>query len=510
MKPQTQTGDGASRWSVGRLVRALYEPVDNASLTLFRIVFGAILAWEIYRYYENNWIKGVFIDPEFHFKYLGFGWVEPLPGDGMFVLFALLGVAGIGIALGLFYRLCVLFYGVGWLYIFLLEEAKYLNHYYMVILLCLLMSTMPLNRAWSIDALMNPYIRSRTAPAWSLWLMRAQVGIVYFYAGVAKLKWDWLMGRPTLLMWTSWAHDKPVVSEFPPALMAYFLSYGGLLLDLFVVPFLLWRKTRWLAFGAALFFHSSNKLLFAIGIFPYFMTAATTLFFDPDWPRRVWAKIRPGVSRAKREETGAPQLKGPVTLTPQRRMWAAILGVYLVIQLLLPLRHYLYPGTVLWTEEGQYFAWHMLLRSKRYKARFWVVDPTTDAVKWVDPLKYLPQWQARSFAKRPDRIVQFAHYLEERLERRGMHNQAIHAEVYVSLNRRDFQLLIDPDVDLTEVKRSLWPRPYILPLTEPLPPMSEAVKEIRDSLSDDDEETEEETGSGPGKVLKSESGRDTE
>jgi vitamin K-dependent gamma-carboxylase len=45
-------------------------------------------------------------------------------------------------------------------------------------------------------------------------------------------------------------------------------SYGGLLFDLLVVPFLLFRHTRPLALLAAVGFHLMNSQLFTIGIFP--------------------------------------------------------------------------------------------------------------------------------------------------------------------------------------------------------------------------------------------------
>lgn len=469
-----QPEEGASR------VALLYAPVDNASLILFRIVFGAILTWDVSRFLSEGWIRPTYIEPEFHFKYLGFGWVEPLPGDGMLMLFALLGVAAVGITLGLFYRFCALIFGVGWLYVFLLEEVQYLNHYYLVILICFQIACMPLHASWSVDAMMNPSIRSRTAPAWALWLIRIQIGIVYFYAGLAKFKWDWLAGRPTLFMWLNWAEGKAVVESIPPELAAYGLSYGGLLLDLLVVPLLLWRRTRWAAFCAALFFHASNKLLFKIGIFPYFMIAVTTLYFDPDWPRRLWRRLR----RVAPIERGRPIVSAPaapISVNGRRKLWAGVLGLYLLIQLLVPLRHHLYPGTVIWTEEGQYFAWHMLLRMKRFRGKMWVTDPATGEKMWIDPHKYLPKWQADAFGKRPDMIVQFAHYLDERLEARGMKDQEIRAEIYASLNGRPAELLIDPEIDLTEVRRSLWPRSYVLPLTHPLPPMSKIIEEIKRS-----------------------------
>ncbi len=60
-----------------RLARRLFEPIDIASLVYFRVVFGAIMLWEVWRYLSNGAIKRNYIVPEFHFTYHGFDWVQP-------------------------------------------------------------------------------------------------------------------------------------------------------------------------------------------------------------------------------------------------------------------------------------------------------------------------------------------------------------------------------------------------------------------------------------------------
>ena len=86
----------------GRLEK-FFRPVDAASLVVFRIGFGLILFWEVCRYFSHNWIAGQYIRPEFYFPYIGFHWVQPWPGNGMYVHFAILGATALCIALGLFY-----------------------------------------------------------------------------------------------------------------------------------------------------------------------------------------------------------------------------------------------------------------------------------------------------------------------------------------------------------------------------------------------------------------------
>jgi vitamin K-dependent gamma-carboxylase len=54
----------------------LFEPVDIASLVFFRIAFGAIMVWEVAKYFVHGWIKLDYINPDYHFSYYGFGWVQ--------------------------------------------------------------------------------------------------------------------------------------------------------------------------------------------------------------------------------------------------------------------------------------------------------------------------------------------------------------------------------------------------------------------------------------------------
>ena len=285
---RVNAGAGAgAEWlpSLGAALRALparlFAPVDIASLACFRIVFGAIMLWEVIRYFSHGWIERYFITPTFHFTFYGFGWVQPWPGDGMYWHFFALGVLALLIMVGFLYRLSAALFFLGFTYVFLLDQARYLNHFYLVCLLSLLMVLIPAHRALSVDALARPSLRAATAPAWALWLLRAQVGLVYFYAGVAKLNGDWLRGEP-IRDWLAYRTDFPIIGPlFTQEPVMWMFAYGGLLLDLLLAPLLLWRRTRWFAFALAVLFHLLNAGLFSIGIFPWLMIAATVMFFPP-------------------------------------------------------------------------------------------------------------------------------------------------------------------------------------------------------------------------------------
>ena len=144
------------------------------------------------------------------------------------------------------------------------------------------------------------------------------------------------------------------------------------------------------------------------------------------------------------------------------------LGLWVLIMCYMPLRHFLIPGNVSWTEEGHQFSWHMKLRSKSGALELIATDPSTGERWTVDQSQYLTSRQRLKMQGRPDMIVLFSRFLVEALRKEGHRDVEIRAEARISLNSRERQLLIDPTVDLTKVSRSLEAAPWILPLETPL------------------------------------------
>ncbi len=452
---------GAMMSFASSLRNRAWSAVDNASLVYFRIAFGAIMLWEVGRYFAHGWIAAAYTEPAFYFPYWGFKWVQPWPGVGMYIHFGALGVLAVFIAIGLWYRVSAILFCLGFTYVFLLDQTHYLNHFYLVALISFLMIWVPADRALSIDALRKPGIRSNNAPAWTLWLLRAQIGIPYFYGGLAKLNSDWLRGEP-LRTWLAHRTEFPIIGPlFTEEWMVLLLSSGGLVIDLVAVPCLLWSRTRKYAFAVLVVFHLMNARLFSIGIFPWFMIAATAMFFRPDWPRRWF-------SRGPREPVG-DEGAAPSPSRPAQRTVFAAAAVFLALQLLIPLRHHLYPGNVSWTEEGHRFAWRMKLRSKTAVVRLFATDAVRNRTWDVDPLDYLTRRQLRKVSTRPILLLQFAHHIADELRQDGFSKIEIRARVYAQLNGREPQLLIDPTVDLAAETRTLGPTTWIMPLETPPP-----------------------------------------
>src|SRR5438034_94191 len=181
---------------VENLRKNAFAPIDIASLVVFRIAFGLLSLWHIWPLLSRDWIRPFWLEPRLLFKYYGFSWVHPWPGNGLYIHSAVLGILAAFIALGFLYRISAALFFLGHTYIFFLDEGRYQNHDYLICLFSFLLIFVPAHRAFSVDAWLWPKLRSPTAPAWSLWLLRAQMGVVYFFAGVAKIAPDWLHGEP--------------------------------------------------------------------------------------------------------------------------------------------------------------------------------------------------------------------------------------------------------------------------------------------------------------------------
>jgi vitamin K-dependent gamma-carboxylase len=435
------------------LRQALTAPVDVAALVAFRVMFGLVLVWESCRYFSHGWIAKYWIAPAFNLPYPGFGWLPHLPGDGMYGLWLLIGALALLVTLGAAYRVATVLLVLAFTYQFLLEQARYLNHFYFIILISGLMAIVPANRRWSVDAAFRPRLRSDQVPAWTLWLFRFQVGVMYFYAGVAKLGRDWLAGEP-MGMWLAARTDFPILGPlFTHPNAGIVAAWLGTAVDLLAVPLLLYRRTRVPALIVLGAFHFLNARLFQIGVFPVLAMAGTLLYCEPDWPRRLLRL--------------PPAQPAESAVVPPRRAVAVLLGSYVAVQLLVPLRHYVYPGDVNWTEEGHRFSWHMKLRTKSGSASFTVIDRSSGQQWSVDPQERLTSWQYAQVATHPEATLQYAHELARRWADYGIPNVEVHAQTFVSLNGRNPMPLVNPDVDLAAIDRCRMPG-CILPLEEPL------------------------------------------
>ena len=439
-------GDGGepSQGAWQRFKELLASPVNGASLAMFRMAVGFVMFLEAYSICQpsasvngSTALKTYYAGSDIHFSfpYEGFEWLPLWPANWITVLVWALGIAGLLMAAGFLYRASAAVVFLVWGYFYAIESTRtyWMSYYYLELLATFLMIWMPAARRYSVDAwLARNREGPRTVPDWTIVLLRGQLVIAYFYAGVAKLNTDWMLDA----MPVRWFLEKPHVAArlqhlFGPGsaeavknlvhspALAYFISWVGAVFDLAAGFLLLNRRTRMFGMILMLIFHGINHFILFTDIvwFPLVGVTTALIFLDTDWPERFWKWIRrprfarpdwgwflaglltvPGVGAAlgwKLAPTPRPRRQNLFQLSA---VTVPLVLFWLAWQALMPLRHYLIPGDARFTFEGLRWSWR--LKADYYRSEpceVTVVDPAivstnTTTIYWTnwlgDPVLY--------------------------------------------------------------------------------------------------------------------------
>ncbi len=420
--------------------RLLFTKIDNSQLVVFRVFFGILIALESFGALATGWVKETLIDPKFTFAFIGFEWLQPLPENGMYLYFFIMGTLGVLIALGFKYRFSIITFTLMWIGVYLMQKSSYNNHYYLLALISLFMCFFPANQSNSIDAKKNPAIQGNSMYAYIKWVVVLQLFIVYTYASIAKLYGDWLdFGIVEILM--KGKVNYPLIGTFLQQPWVHkIIGVTGIVFDLLIVPALLWKPSRKIAFSLSLFFHLFNSIVFQIGIFPYLALAFSVFFFEPETIRKAFLK--------KRE----PFVNQKIHIPQYKNLFVLGIGIYFTIQFLLPLRHHLIKDDVLWTEEGHRLSWRMMLRTRTGKIQFNVVNNDNGNSKIIRFEEHLTKKQQRKIGAYPDFIWQFAQRVKKEHAKNGEDVSVYAQNSKVSINGRPYMAFIDSKVDLANEK----------------------------------------------------------
>ncbi len=460
---------------MARVRTTLAEGVDPAGLAAFRFLFGSLVALGSARFLDAGWPEKLYGAPAHFFRFAGFEWVPTVDGDSARLCYAAFIVLGIGIATGTLYRVCMATFVVLFAWVQLTDVTNYLNHYWLVLLLGTLMCVLPAHATWSIDAWLGR-ARRHTVPRLAYVLLRFQVGVVYAFAALAKVGGDWLLYGQPLGVWLPPRSSLPLIGPLlHEPLLALSLSWGGFLYDATIVPLLLWRRTRPLAYVLVLVFHGLTRAFFDIGMFPFIMAVATTVFFSPSWPSSLVRRFRTTTTMGA---TSRPIATATTTRLPQSVL--AIAALYAVIQVGLPLRHLAVSDNVLWDEAGMRWSWRVMVREKSGSLSF-RVTATTAAGRHktyeVSPHDYLTWRQVNEMVGQPDLILQLASLVRDDFVARGHRDVEVRADSAVTLNGRPAAPFIDPAIDLLQVDDCWFCRPsFVLPAPPTTPPSAFRVR----------------------------------
>lgn len=425
-----------------------FKNIDNSPLIVFRIFFGFLIACESFGAILTGWVHKVLIAPKFTFSFIGLDWLQPLPGFGMYFYFIIMGLFGIAIMLGYRYRVAIISYTILWAGVYFMQKTSYNNHYYLLLIISFYMIFLPANQYASLDVKQQRTLEQKAMPYWVSLLFIIQVAIVYFYAAIAKFYPDWLNGTFTRILLAGTTSNEFFLTLFSNKYFYLFIAYAGILFDLLIVPLLLFKKTRTIALVASLSFHLFNAIFLQIGIFPFFALTFSLFFYPPEKIRKLFLKNKPVFNESVAENhVGKP-------------IFLFFLLPFLFIQLLLPLRHHLIEGDVLWTEEGHRLSWRMMLRKRDGFINFKIKNNNTGEMTSYDYHKNLSPKQARTLATKPDFIWQYCQKIKQ--EYHGK-NISIFIDCKNNINNGEFKTLIDPKQDFAKAEWNyFWHNEWIL------------------------------------------------
>jgi hypothetical protein len=435
------------------------KQVSIAPLVTFRIVFGLLMFFSIARFWWRGWIDTIYVQPRFHFTYLGFEWVQPLGSTGMYVLFGAILLATLLISLGLFYRIAAIVFFLGFTYVELIDVTTYLNHYYFISLVAFLLIWLPANRSYAMDVWLKRVEPKATVPAWTIGIVRFQMAVVYVFAGLAKLNTDWLIDAQPMRTWLPGKTHLPIVGQYMyQTWVAYLFAWFGAAYDLFIVFFLLNRKTRPVAYVFVVIFHVATAIFFpGIGMFPYVMITCSLVFFSGSFHERLLSFLPYYQRRA------TTSVENSTYRFQSRKVLEYAIALYVLFQLIIPMRFLLYPGHLFWHEEGYRFSWRVMLMEKSGAAYFTVKDKATHQQFEVTNTAYLTALQEKMMSTQPDMILKYAHYLASEFKKRGLVNPEVYGEIYVSLNGERSTLFIDSTVNLAAQRVGWQHYNWVLP-----------------------------------------------
>ena len=395
----------------------------------------------------QGWVHELYVKPGFFFSFYGF---EAMPRVGefaLYVIYFLTVIAALCIALGFFYRLACSAFFIGFTYLELYDATNYLNHYYLICIFAFLLIFLPARRAYSLDVKYGRVKEANKVSAWMVYIIMAQIGIVYTYAGLAKLHPEWIMDFMPMTIWLKERGNWPIIgSFFSWSFTPILFSILGALYDLFIFWFLIFKKTRPWAYVAVIIFHLLTWSMFNIGLFPLIMITSNVIFFSAGWHQKVLKRI------GKVPKENAMVKRVPVGLL-----------LFMLVQLILPIRFLFYNSQTVWAEEGYRFSWRVMLVEKSGLASFTIKEKGKAGFE-VDNSEFLVPFQEKQMAIQPDFILQYAHFLGEHYSKKlGTKDIQVYVNSHVALNGRVSQPFIREDLDLLSISDNFKTKDWIIP-----------------------------------------------
>jgi len=439
---------------IEKLKNSLFEPKHASALGLFRILFGSLMLIEMLSYLSKDVPGKMFGATKIFFPYNFSAFLPDFSADVILAIIYLNIVACVAIIIGKFYRIALTVFLIGLSLIFFSDKSLYNNHIYLFVLLSFILLFVKGDK-WGT---LKHKFKSATIPNWNYLILKLQIVIVYFFGGVSKLTEQWLNGsvaRATFENNTVEFLNRLATNEAA----INFIVYGGLFYDLLIGFLLLFKKTRLIVIPVILFFNITNAIMFDdIGIFPYFMIASLLLFYKADLPQKLYDKF---IQKHKNKK-----VKIANYTDNNKKLIPYFFGAYLLIQTLLPLRHFLSEGDPDWNYKGHYFSWRMKVQTRDLQTmKFSAISKANQQQFEVKMQEHINFTQYKLLGFDPEASIRYANYLKKYYQKKQRKQVGVYGLIKIELNGSgEFFDMINPQYDLTDASKNnmeqwLMPKP---------------------------------------------------
>lgn len=430
------------------LLEKLSEPIDGRYLAWFRILVFGLTAVEVTELKSGGYLNFVLSGTDIRFPYEFLPIAMKFTDQQVDLLYAMVMLSAGLCAIGLLYRFASWMFLISYSFLFFQDKILWNNHWYLFVLIGILAVVINMAGTYSLDVLLKPEKKQPFVARWNYIVFGVQIGLVYFFGGVAKVNSDWLVNAEPIGTFLSQRTEYPILGIlFQQSWAKFFFAYTGALFDLGIVFLLFWKRAWITAVVSVLIFNGLNSIIFDIGVFPFFMIGSLLVFYQ--------VKLNPVQSNVK-NKIDFDKISAP---TIARYGITALL----IFQLIFPFRQFLYKGSPSWIGICERFSWRMMIQTKDIQEfEFYVYDRLLEEEQPVQ-IDVSPR-QRIAMVVFPDMIAQYAEGMRQHIEKQGTTNIEIRARIQVKMNAGKFQFLVDKEYDLSREERLLWESPkYVLP-----------------------------------------------
>jgi len=384
--------------------------------SLRKVIVHAPISQDIYRFFPLEWMI--------------------LSTPYLIVLSLLMMIGSLGIISGYRFKLSCLLFTIPYSYLFLIRLNNYNNHYYLIILIGLLLTFTDAAKKISVSCCTKT---SSHIQKWQLHILQFQITLPYMYSGFHKLlNSDWRSGNVLFKTTLQYNFFPTLIS---PTALSIITSNIGTLIDLSIAPLLFFKKTRPAATIILILFHLTNhwilysgisSLTNSIGVFPLLGCISIIIFWNEDQLEYGIQKIQNLLSKALSQPREVPPASAQI-IKPY------LASLILIVTTIVPLYFYLVTPNFRW-DNNSIGSWSQ--HSYKMNSLLDIYYQHNQTGQWVlfhPPHPILPPQEKALLS--PKGTIALANYINSEMKLNGIYTPYIGIGYQRKFNNTHYKIL---------------------------------------------------------------------